>query len=475
MSEELSTLIQVLQLYGRGLDGLGKAIRFTSKGVKKGANFATLKKMQIKMKLHYASMGEHKTMKLRDLEKLTNGKYSIYNIPIEDEKFLMQFYDRLKKVKVAFAELPDLQLGDGYTQIAFNPLDADKVELVVNYFRKKFNQEAREITLDDYISTGGKDGEQMLTDLAKKGYKNTMNEEQLKEIQLRIKSKDYQTISVNLDSLLVREEKDSFIVKLPGYLRDGNDGGHVRLMKRDVLLIDGGMTCVSTFKMDERVNVFMVDDGGIPIKSSLKQVDSDKILKRFDVVSKNRIKGIGNLKSNQTEIFPNFNQGQDSTMKDVDLPDFYAEEKITNIMDVERFKSMSQDENYQQLSIDIESSFVAEDENNYVIYVPEIFDSKDEVLDCMVINKNDARISVDGKSIIAYLDKNKESSIHRFDKNGKEVKVFEMKNPDIALAYVKAESEKSLKKNASLIKSFNTPEKSKKITNNLIKSMGKKV
>ena len=157
------------------------------------------------------------------------------------------------------------------------------------------------------------------------------------------------------------------------------------------------------------------------------------------------------------------------------LPDFYAEEKITNIMDMERFKSLSQNENYQQLSIDIESSLVAEDENNYVIYVPGISDSKDEVLDCIVINKNDGRLSEDGKRVIAYLDKNKESSIHRFDKNGKEVKVFEMKNPDIALVYVKAESEKSLKKNASLIKSFNTSEKSKKITNNLIKSMGKKV
>ncbi len=131
MSEELSTLLQVLQLYGRGLDGLGKAIRFTARNAKKGADFASFKKMQIKMKLHYASVGNHKTMKLKDLEKMTGGKYSIYNIPIEDEKMLIQFYDSLKKVKVSFAELPDLQLGDGYTQIAFNPLDADKLEFVV--------------------------------------------------------------------------------------------------------------------------------------------------------------------------------------------------------------------------------------------------------------------------------------------------------------------------------------------------------
>ncbi|MCR4717003.1 MAG: hypothetical protein K5656_07455 [Lachnospiraceae bacterium] len=41
MSEELSTLLQVLQLYGRGLDGLGKAIRFTSRNVKKDVDFAS--------------------------------------------------------------------------------------------------------------------------------------------------------------------------------------------------------------------------------------------------------------------------------------------------------------------------------------------------------------------------------------------------------------------------------------------------
>lgn len=131
MSEELQSMVQIIELYGRGLGALGRAIRFSAKGAAKGVDVAKVKTMQYKMKLHYASTGNHKTMKLSDLEKLTGGQYNILNIPLENEKELLKFYDRLKKMRVSFAELPDLQLGDGYTQIAYNPMDAENVKMVV--------------------------------------------------------------------------------------------------------------------------------------------------------------------------------------------------------------------------------------------------------------------------------------------------------------------------------------------------------
>jgi len=115
MGEELQSLVQIIELYGRGLGGLEKAIRFSVKIAEKGLDLAKVKRMQQKMKLHYASTGEHKTMKLKDLEKLTGGQYNILNIPLEDEKALMGFMTDSKKM--FFAELPDLQMGDGYTQI----------------------------------------------------------------------------------------------------------------------------------------------------------------------------------------------------------------------------------------------------------------------------------------------------------------------------------------------------------------------
>lgn len=81
MSKELQSMVQIIELYGRGLGALGRAIRFLAKGAAKGVDVAKVKTMQCKMKLHYASTGNHKTMKLSDLEKLTGGQYNIMNIP----------------------------------------------------------------------------------------------------------------------------------------------------------------------------------------------------------------------------------------------------------------------------------------------------------------------------------------------------------------------------------------------------------
>lgn len=79
MSEELQSMVQIIELYGRGLEALGRAIRFSAKGAAKGVDVAKIITMQCKMKLHYASTGNRKTMKLSDLEKLTGGQYNILN------------------------------------------------------------------------------------------------------------------------------------------------------------------------------------------------------------------------------------------------------------------------------------------------------------------------------------------------------------------------------------------------------------
>ena len=38
MSEELQSMVQIIELYGRGLGALGRAIRFSAKGAAKGVN-----------------------------------------------------------------------------------------------------------------------------------------------------------------------------------------------------------------------------------------------------------------------------------------------------------------------------------------------------------------------------------------------------------------------------------------------------
>lgn len=71
---------------------------------------------------------------------------------------MLGFYDRLKKRHVSFAELPDLQLGDGCTQIAYNPIDAENVKMVVRYYGKRLSELPQDISLDEYMDMAGKDG-----------------------------------------------------------------------------------------------------------------------------------------------------------------------------------------------------------------------------------------------------------------------------------------------------------------------------
>ena len=205
MSEELQSLVQIIELYGKGLGGLGRALRFSAKGAAKGVEIAQVKRLQHRMKLHYASEGTHNTMKLCDLEKMTGGRYVILNIPIEGEKELIPFYDRLKKMRVSFAELPDLKLGDGYTQIAYNPDDVENVRLVIDYYKKKLRETPKDIGIDEYMAMAGPDGRDYLDELAVKGYEGMMHVEQLEGIQNRINDKDYLPISINIESLVLRE------------------------------------------------------------------------------------------------------------------------------------------------------------------------------------------------------------------------------------------------------------------------------
>ena len=99
MSEELQSLVQIIELYGKGLGGLGRALRFSAKGAAKGVEIAQVKRLQHRMKLHYASEGTHNTMKLCYLEKMTGGRYVILNIPIEGATYIIELLIKVERIK----------------------------------------------------------------------------------------------------------------------------------------------------------------------------------------------------------------------------------------------------------------------------------------------------------------------------------------------------------------------------------------
>lgn len=315
MSEELQSLVQIIELYGRGLGGLGKAIRFSAKGAAKGVQIAQVKAMQHRMKLHYASEGTHNTMKLSDLEKMTGGRYTILNIPLEGEKELIPFYDRLKKMKVTFAELPDLNLGDGYTQIAYNPEQVESVRMVIEYYKKKFREEAKEIDLDEYMGMASPGGLEYLDELAAKGYEGRMHEEQLEELQQRIQDKEYLPISINVESLLLREEKDAYLFRIPRGRLGENLSSAIRIKKSDCILLDEGQTVITCLKREGDIWGYALDQRQNIHEKEKVKLDIAKLEKAFAPVENDRVKMIEKLKPEYAAIFPSFNQGQEMKEK----------------------------------------------------------------------------------------------------------------------------------------------------------------
>ena len=210
MSEEFSTMIQIMQFYGRAMDTMWRGIKLGSSGMKKGVDLIKIKHMQHLMKVHFASLGTTDAMQFQHLEKLTGGNWSIYNIPTENEKVITQLFDALKKMKIPFAKLPDLVPGDDQIQIAFDPRDQAKIKQVLNRI-KQLAETADEITLDDYVKM---DPEQ-LTNLAKEGYDLEPKRQIAQTIKERNQDKTYVPISINIDSKFINETDQSYVFSVP--------------------------------------------------------------------------------------------------------------------------------------------------------------------------------------------------------------------------------------------------------------------
>lgn len=441
MSEELQSLVQIIELYGKGLGGLGRALRFSAKGAAKGVQIAQVKVLQHRMKLHYASEGTHNTMKLSDLEKLTGGRYTILNIPLEDEKELIPFYDRLKKMKVAFAELPDLNLGDGYTQIAYNPENVENVRMVIDYYRKKFREEAKEIDLDEYFSMASPGGMEYLDELAVKGYEGMMHVEQLEDIQHKINDKEYLPISINIESLLLREEKDAYIFRVPRGRTRENPSSAIRIKKEDCILLDEGQTVITCLKRDDDIWGYALDGKQNPDMTEKMRLDIKELEKAFAPVGDDRVNLIGKLKPEYASIFPSFTEGQEVVEK-FSAPQSVPEETMGKVLSLEQMKERYQSPEYIPVTFDMETQMVAESPNVYIANLPKEHQETQDFVRCITLDKGITNLSEDGKRLYAYLKRSEESEITELNLDGKELRKYSKKNEEIATECLKYQRSK---------------------------------
>lgn len=165
MSDEMRETMQVLDFGMQGMRYLVEGTTFLAKEggtvVVKSAQKASALHIQRMLKLHFASKGKYSELSIKDMEKITNGNYMMFKIPTEDPEELQQFYEALKVRKIAFAEMPDLKPGDGYVEIAYNPLDADRLRSFLEGYRFNGRKKAEETNVDDYFRNAepGKEAE----------------------------------------------------------------------------------------------------------------------------------------------------------------------------------------------------------------------------------------------------------------------------------------------------------------------------
>ena len=379
----------------------------------------------------------------------------------------MKFYDRLKKMRVSFAELPDLQLGDGYTQIAYNPMDAENVKMVVGYYRKHLSEMPKDISVDQYMDMAGKDGQELLNELAEKGYTDGMHIEQLSEIQERIRDDNYIPISLNMKTLLLQENKDSYVLKIPKSRLNAALEHAIVVPKKDCLLLDQGQTLVTCLDRQGKTKLYHMDAHGHVVEENPLNMKNEDLGKAFAPLSRQKVQQIGHLKPEQADIFPSFNKGQengtDSSAPDsVSEPDIAGntlsertetlqnapslsaeQEKMAQILSAEQIKGYQSGEDYIPVSFDMETEILADSSNIYAVVLPEMPEDGEAHLRCAIINKADTRMSEDGKSVTAYLRRDGESVVMVFNEKEEKIREYSQKNEEMAAVCLKQQGERT--------------------------------
>lgn len=295
-------------------------------------------------------------------------------------------------------------------------------------YRNKLREEPLDMDVEDYVRTGGEQGEELLKELAEKGYMEEMHKEHLEHVQDLVADRDYIQISINLASLLVDEDKEKYVVKMPRG-RTGATFDHVMYVdKKDAILLDDGQTLITAVKADEKIPQYSFSNGVVQTNNPL-EMEGKKFCEAFAPVEKERLKRVAKLKPDKADSFPSFTK-------------LSPTEQLANILHIEQLKERINNPEYIPVSFDM-AQMVAEDRNVYVANLTEYMDEKAEVVRCMTIDKSDAHVSEDGMRLLAYLKKSGESNIMEYNGEGQKLREFKVKNEKLAGDVLKRQMERS--------------------------------
>jgi len=272
-NSEIQDALMVIEFSGKTLGMLFKGAKGMWKKGKDLRNWSSIKLMQAKLGLHYANKGTHSSMSIRDMEKLTGGNYRVFKIPLErgignnNSSDIQNFFDDLKTLKIPFAEMPDLNVGDGFIEIAYNPLDAEKLQSFLKDYKFPNGKTAEAINFEDYANNATEEGwDTFIKDAVKNAKeeeavkKNVADPEQgikeMKDLRKDVNYKDLltqrggQEITIT-KKLVMQETEGHYLTRVP-YQKDM----FIMLPKQVTYEIDEGKTLASVIENDKPYLVF---------------------------------------------------------------------------------------------------------------------------------------------------------------------------------------------------------------------------
>lgn len=233
---------------------------------------------------------------LGELKSFTEGNYSIFNLPFEGGEVQDMLHD-FDVLGMNYSLLPDLKVGDGYTQVAVANKDQETLDGWFAIWKEKQIQEGKEardyrkISREAYLETSEIDVEDYIAgtdqkyreadaefsqaegavDVMENMGKETIKDDTSKEFQALSENPDYVKISINHETLVDRgshrlseetreiaEKTGQFLSRIPGTFGPTRQETLV-LPKSRVFRTDEGKTYVGFLPKNGRTLVMKAD------------------------------------------------------------------------------------------------------------------------------------------------------------------------------------------------------------------------
>lgn len=394
----MGDVVRILELMGSGaafiLRGGSKTLAKGAKGVWNSGRYLHMQRV---LASFYKNTGKHKTMPLKTLAKRCGGDFRILNIPIEagmhGEKELIKFYDALKRVHIPFTEMEDLVPGDGFTQIAYDPADAERLKQICDMWPFPDGKKAEDISFDDYWNSGTKEKQDEVLQYA-------LIEAGKEEKQEKAQGKDTSKKKDSINEKTTKKKTDYY--KILGVKRTANEI-EIRLAYKEL---------ARKFHPDLNPNDKKIEKKFKEITEAYGVLSNPKTRKLYDEY------GDDYLYTREMREYEKNADKSDNASKS-------AEETIKSM----RYESKmdyyaSHSDEYVLVSIDKEKLVLSETDENYTTRIPGTFSKtpdefgvpREECL-ILIIPKSETEEIRDGKTIRTYLKKNGENNIYKYDKS----------------------------------------------------------